>query len=97
MDFLPTDWGSFVWGVAIGASGAFFAGFMKKFGEDVYRSLKSKWFPGPPEPVKVDGKFVATAFEPAKCAWISEGKTMTTKLKTTFTIRIRRLRGNVFA
>lgn len=68
------NWKSFLWGVAVGALALFFAGFMKKFGEDVYRSLKSKWFPGPPEPVKVDGKFVATAFEPAKCAWVLEGK-----------------------
>lgn len=28
-----------------------------------------------PQAVKVNGKFVATAFEPAECAWISEGKT----------------------
>ena len=73
MDFLPTDWKSFLWGVAVGAFGAFFAGFLKKFGEDAYSSLKSKWFPEPPEPVKVDGKFVPTAFEPAKCAWVPEG------------------------
>ena len=74
MDFLPTDWKSFVWGVAVGGFGAFFTGFLKKFGEDAYAALKSKWFPKPPEPVKVDGKFVPSAFEPGKCAWVPEYK-----------------------
>ena len=57
---------------------------MKKFGEDVYRALKTKWFPGPPEPVIVDGKFVATAFEAAKCAWIPEGQTYDYETKNYF-------------
>src|ERR1035437_1069812 len=44
MDFLPTDWKSFIWGVAVAGLGIFLAAVLKKFGEDAYVLIKSKWF-----------------------------------------------------
>lgn len=74
MSFLPTDWNSFIWGVAVGGLGAFFTAFPKKFGEDAYAVLKSKCFPKPPEPIKVDAKFAPSASEAPESAWVPEGR-----------------------
>ena len=68
------DWKSFLWGVGVGGLGAFFTGFLRKLGEDVYRTVKSKLFPEPPEPVRVDKSFKPSAFDPSKCVWVREGK-----------------------
>lgn len=45
MDFLPTDWPSFLWGVALGALGLFFTGFLTEFGKDLWAMLRPKVFP----------------------------------------------------
>lgn len=49
MPFLPTDLGSFLWGVAVGALGLFFTGFLTEFGKDSWTILKSKCLPGLPD------------------------------------------------
>lgn len=42
MNFLPTDFTSVVWGVALGALGVFGSGFLKKAGEDCYFWIRDK-------------------------------------------------------
>src|SRR5436190_16863332 len=49
MSLVPTDWSSFLWGIAIGALGTFFTGFFKKLGEDSWIALKRRLFPEAPE------------------------------------------------
>lgn len=74
MDFLPTDWKSFIWGVAVGGLGAIFSGFLKKFGEDAYVALKARWFPKPPEPTQVEARFAPPATGAAERAWVPESR-----------------------
>lgn len=74
MNFLPTDWVSFLWGVLAGAVVLFFTGFLKKLGEEAAVKLKERIFPKPPEPIRVKNSFVPELFEPGKCAWIPETK-----------------------
>ena len=47
MSILPSDFTSFLWGVAIGVIGAFGAGFLKKAGEDCYSWMRNKASPRP--------------------------------------------------
>lgn len=72
MSFLPTDWNSFAWGALIGGIAAFSTGFLKKAGEHTFSWLASKVNPKPPEPEKVDGKFVPISFAPGVCSWVRE-------------------------
>ena len=72
MAFLPSDWPSFLWGAAIGAVAAFGTGFLQKAGEKAFSRLDGKLNPKTPEPVQVDGKFIATVFPPGLCAWVRE-------------------------
>lgn len=72
MSLLPTDLPSFAWGALAGAVAAFGTGFLKKAGESAFALIARKINPPPPEPVQVDGHFVATAFAPADCAWVGE-------------------------
>jgi len=74
MSILPTDWPSFLWGLAIGALGAFFTGFLKKLGEESWLVLKGKLFPTPPEPIQVATNFEPNSYEPGSCAWVPELK-----------------------
>lgn len=68
------DWPSFLWGLAIGALGAFFTGFLKKLGEESWLVLKKRLFPEPPEPIQVATNFDPILFEAGSCAWVSELK-----------------------
>lgn len=74
MSILPTDWPSFVWGLAIGALGAFFTGFLKKAGEESWLMLKKRLFPEPPQPIQVATNFDPVLYEGGGCAWVSELK-----------------------
>lgn len=74
MSILPTDLPSFVWGLAIGALGAFFTGLFKKLGEESWLVLKGKIFPKPPEPIEVAKNFEPKIYEPGSCAWVPELK-----------------------
>ena len=69
MNFLPTDWGSFVWGAAVGAVGAFGVGVLTKAGDEFYTWLKSKIQPEPPSPMQVPRTFIPTGYERSQCAW----------------------------
>ena len=44
---LPSDFTSFLWGIAIGVIGAFGAGFLKRPGEDCYSWIRNKVSPRP--------------------------------------------------
>ena len=72
MSWLPTDLASFVWGVVLGLGGAYFTGFLREAGRDSWQALKKRLFPSPPEPVKVEGTFVATLYDPGSCVWVPE-------------------------
>jgi hypothetical protein len=72
MSLLPTDLPSFTWGAVVGVAAAFGTGFLKKAGEQAYSWLAHKINPPPVQPIQVDGRFVATAFEPSHCAWVGE-------------------------
>ncbi len=72
MSFLPTDWLSFLWGLAVGALGLLFTGALKKGGEDVYAAVKERLFPTPPEPIRVAHDFDPVLYQPGGCAWVPE-------------------------
>ena len=74
MAFLPTDLPSFAWGALIGVIAAFWTGFLQKAGEHAFTYFKNKINPKPPEPERVDGRFVPVAFSPSECAWVNEVK-----------------------
>jgi hypothetical protein len=74
VSFLPTDWPSFVWGAAIAGLAAFGTGFLKNAGEHTFTHVAGKLNPKPPEPERVDGRFVPTRFAPGVCAWVNEQK-----------------------
>ena len=58
MNFLPSDWPSFLYGMVFGVMVTFFTGFFKKLGEDAAVAAKDKVFPKPPEPIRVSNSFV---------------------------------------
>lgn len=74
MNWFPADLPSFVWGVVVGLVGAVFTGFLREAGKDGYLWLKEKILRSPPDPVKVDGRFVPELYEPGLCAWVGEEK-----------------------
>jgi hypothetical protein len=84
----------------LGCCCKWFRDLLYRLSEEVWRgwyaALKSKWFPKPPEPVKVDGKFVPSAFEPGKCAWVPEYKAYDHEPRTTRTTLIRIRAESVF-
>lgn len=45
MSILPSDFSSFLWGIALGVIGAFAAGFLKKAGEESYSWIRNKVSP----------------------------------------------------
>ena len=45
---------------------------VKQAGERGFAFIANKLNPKPPEPVQIDGKFVATRFAPGECAWVNE-------------------------
>jgi hypothetical protein len=49
MSILPSDFTSFIWGIALGAIAAFGAGFLKKAGEDCYSWIRNKLSPKAPD------------------------------------------------
>lgn len=70
----PDDLPSYLWGVASVALVWFLSSFTKAAGKDAWGWVKSKISPEPPEPIKVDGKFVPKVYPPGECAWIGETK-----------------------
>jgi len=71
---LPDDLTSYIWGAASVAVAWFLSSLTKAAGKDAWSWLKNKINPAPPEPIKVDGKFVPEAYEPGSCAWVREEK-----------------------
>jgi hypothetical protein len=49
MSILPSDFASFIWGIALGAIAVFGAGFLKKGGEDCYSWIRNKVSPKAPD------------------------------------------------
>jgi len=74
INLLPSDWPSFVSGVAIGAVAAFLTGFLKKMGEDAWTAFKARYFPNPPDPIQVARDFDPSLFEPGACSWVPKLK-----------------------
>jgi hypothetical protein len=52
----------------------FLTALVQAAAKDTWSWGKERFFPPLPEPVKVDGKFVAQIFEPSLCAWIGEDR-----------------------
>jgi hypothetical protein len=73
MSFFAGDLPSFMWGLAIGACGAFCTSFVKKMGEDGWAALKSRFFFRRPEPLQVAAGFEASRYEAGGCLWVPEG------------------------
>lgn len=68
------SWGSFVFGVVLGAAGMLATGFLRAAGSDLYQYLKKRINPPPLEPVKVGSHFDPVLYEPGSCAWVREEK-----------------------
>lgn len=67
---MPEDLTSYLWGAASVAIVWFLSSFTKAAGKDAWGWVKNKVNPAPPEPIKVNGKFVPET--PGKCAWIRD-------------------------
>jgi hypothetical protein len=72
MDFLPSDWTSFIWGTFIGGVAAFATGFLKKAGDHAYSAIQRRFFPEPLKSIEVDRKFVPSLYKIGGCAWVAE-------------------------
>ena len=66
------DLSSFIWGAVIVAAIWFASSFISEAGKDAWDWFKSEVNPPPPEPIKVDGKFVPEIYVPGSCAWVRE-------------------------
>lgn len=75
MSLIPTDWTSFIWGIAFGGLAALSSGIIKKAGEDLYGLIKARV--KAPEPVLVSHDFAPVLFEPGECSWVPESKRAT--------------------
>jgi hypothetical protein len=69
---MDIQWGGFLIGLVIGGVGAFAAGFLKKAGEDAWRSVKEKVFPSEPEPISVAAAFNPQEYEQGHFAWVPD-------------------------
>jgi len=63
-----------VFGVFVGASGAFFSGFLSKAGGDFYQWLSKKYLSDDREFVEVDGRFNPAIKAGESLAWVAESK-----------------------
>jgi hypothetical protein len=75
VSLIPTDWTSFIWGIAVGGLAALFSGVIKKAGEDLYCLIKARI--KAPEPVPVSHDFDPILFEHGECSWVPESKRAT--------------------
>lgn len=67
------SWPNFLFGVAVGAIGAFFSGFLSKAGGDLYTWIKMR-ISNDQEFVEVDGRFNPSNDDGASLAWVPEQK-----------------------
>lgn len=72
MNWLPTDFISFIWGLIIAALAIIGTGFLREMGKELWFAFKRRINPPPPEPILVDLRFEAKLYQPGETIWVKK-------------------------